>query len=431
MWPLCSQHSIASRSPIWPLCVLSLTTCDDLALPTQTCQLDVLSVLLEAGAAVEARSHSGWTPLVYANARLEKVNQGNLGRPGAPSRAQVQVATSRCESSLDVLRRAGARTDALARHTASVESRARADSASAAGGLHQTSLLLLITCAVVLLSALLVCDLVALRWCCLRRMLPMITARVGTSAMDVRSPSLARGRAGHQQPGQQPGQHNKARRAQPIRHKAKPSVTVKPPAVKPPAAKPPAAKPPAAKPPEAKPPAAKPPAGEAPEMAASTTTAWVAPVVEPSLMAAPEAAPLVAAPEPGVCESDFNCYSSASLQLAGMCSCDTRSECGASGASDLADLTDVDCASTSGESAADSADESSPSGHVGLDDEGSDAERSTCVVCLEAPQDAGIVHGGSVHLCCCQACASVLHARGLPCPMCRTPIEMVLKAFRA
>jgi hypothetical protein len=56
-------------------------------------------------------------------------------------------------------------------------------------------------------------------------------------------------------------------------------------------------------------------------------------------------------------------------------------------------------------------------------------EDRTCVVCLTAPRDAGLVHGGTVHICCCRDCAEMLQKRGQGCPMCRAPIDVVLRAF--
>ena len=55
----------------------------------------------------------------------------------------------------------------------------------------------------------------------------------------------------------------------------------------------------------------------------------------------------------------------------------------------------------------------------------------TCVICMEAPTDATLVHGGSAHVCCCLSCAQNLQRLEQTCPMCRKPIEQVLQLFFA
>ena len=56
-------------------------------------------------------------------------------------------------------------------------------------------------------------------------------------------------------------------------------------------------------------------------------------------------------------------------------------------------------------------------------------EGKTCAVCMDAPRDAAILHQGSVHICCCMRCARTIHESGGECPICRVPIESVLRAF--
>jgi hypothetical protein len=48
-----------------------------------------------------------------------------------------------------------------------------------------------------------------------------------------------------------------------------------------------------------------------------------------------------------------------------------------------------------------------------------------CVVCLEAPRSAALIHGATAHLCCCMTCAAALSL----CPMCRAPIQTVVQTF--
>lgn len=56
-------------------------------------------------------------------------------------------------------------------------------------------------------------------------------------------------------------------------------------------------------------------------------------------------------------------------------------------------------------------------------------DEETCVICLSAPQEAGFLHGSTVHRCCCRDCAKQLHESGVNlCPMCREPIDQVIMA---
>ena len=68
---------------------------------------------------------------------------------------------------------------------------------------------------------------------------------------------------------------------------------------------------------------------------------------------------------------------------------------------------------------------------VGGTSTGAEADELTCVICMEEPTDAVLVHGGSAHVCCCQGCARNLQALDASCPMCRKPIEAVLRLYFA
>ena len=59
------------------------------------------------------------------------------------------------------------------------------------------------------------------------------------------------------------------------------------------------------------------------------------------------------------------------------------------------------------------------------------ADELTCVICMENPTDATLVHGSSAHVCCCLGCAENLQALEQSCPMCRKPIEAVLRLYFA
>ena len=67
-----------------------------------------------------------------------------------------------------------------------------------------------------------------------------------------------------------------------------------------------------------------------------------------------------------------------------------------------------------------------------LDSSGGDAaDELMCVICMDRPTDATLVHGASAHVCCCLECANSLYARDQSCPMCRKPIESVLRLYFA
>ncbi|KAJ7376096.1 hypothetical protein OS493_036859 [Desmophyllum pertusum] len=58
-------------------------------------------------------------------------------------------------------------------------------------------------------------------------------------------------------------------------------------------------------------------------------------------------------------------------------------------------------------------------------------DNSKCIICMEQPKNATVIHGDTGHCCCCLACAQVLKQRGDPCPICRAPIEHVIRQFNA
>ena len=60
-----------------------------------------------------------------------------------------------------------------------------------------------------------------------------------------------------------------------------------------------------------------------------------------------------------------------------------------------------------------------------------DASGGACAVCWEAAADATIVHGETGHVCCCVACAKQLQAAGSGCPICRAPIEAVIRHYHS
>ena len=69
------------------------------------------------------------------------------------------------------------------------------------------------------------------------------------------------------------------------------------------------------------------------------------------------------------------------------------------------------------------------------DDDGEkeiDAQNTvTCVICLDAPSNATLVHFRTQvgHRCCCTRCANELRRQGHDCPLCRQNIDAVIKVF--
>ena len=58
-------------------------------------------------------------------------------------------------------------------------------------------------------------------------------------------------------------------------------------------------------------------------------------------------------------------------------------------------------------------------------------DSSKCIICMEQPKNATVIHGDTGHCCTCWPCAQVLKQRGDPCPICRAPIDHVIRQFNA
>jgi E3 ubiquitin-protein ligase Mdm2 len=56
-------------------------------------------------------------------------------------------------------------------------------------------------------------------------------------------------------------------------------------------------------------------------------------------------------------------------------------------------------------------------------------DETVCIICMDEPRNATLVHGDTGHVCCCLKCAQDLKAKGLACPMCRKPIDVVIRQF--
>ena len=52
-----------------------------------------------------------------------------------------------------------------------------------------------------------------------------------------------------------------------------------------------------------------------------------------------------------------------------------------------------------------------------------------CIICLKRPKTGSIIHGCTGHQVCCFRCARRLKRRGRPCPVCRRPIQKVIRNF--
>ncbi|CAG5128330.1 unnamed protein product, partial [Candidula unifasciata] len=57
------------------------------------------------------------------------------------------------------------------------------------------------------------------------------------------------------------------------------------------------------------------------------------------------------------------------------------------------------------------------------------SKEESCVVCLTRRKTASIVHGKTGHQACCYHCATRLKRRRKPCPICRRPIQKVIRNF--
>eukprot|EP00112_Aurelia_sp_Birch-Aquarium-sp1_P007483 Seg1816.9 transcript_id=Seg1816.9/GoldUCD/mRNA.D3Y31 product="E3 ubiquitin-protein ligase Mdm2" protein_id=Seg1816.9/GoldUCD/D3Y31 len=63
------------------------------------------------------------------------------------------------------------------------------------------------------------------------------------------------------------------------------------------------------------------------------------------------------------------------------------------------------------------------------DEEEEPDETLRCVVCMVHRKNATIVHGTTGHICCCMQCALILKSKGEKCPICRAPIDNVIRHY--
>ena len=62
---------------------------------------------------------------------------------------------------------------------------------------------------------------------------------------------------------------------------------------------------------------------------------------------------------------------------------------------------------------------------------GASQVQEMCRFCCVRPKTACIIHGRTGHQVCCYKCAKKLRKRGKPCPVCRRPIQHIVKNFFA
>lgn len=65
-----------------------------------------------------------------------------------------------------------------------------------------------------------------------------------------------------------------------------------------------------------------------------------------------------------------------------------------------------------------------------LDEADEDNDDIACMICNAHERNASLLHGDSVHIVCCLECANDVFRNHGNCPMCRQPIEAVLKTFQ-
>lgn len=58
-----------------------------------------------------------------------------------------------------------------------------------------------------------------------------------------------------------------------------------------------------------------------------------------------------------------------------------------------------------------------------------DPDLKLCIICMEEPKNASIIHGETGHQACCIDCARALYAAKKSCPICRAKIDAVVQNF--
>ena len=60
---------------------------------------------------------------------------------------------------------------------------------------------------------------------------------------------------------------------------------------------------------------------------------------------------------------------------------------------------------------------------------GKEGYTDECMICLTGPKEASLIHGTVGHQVCCYSCAKKLYKRGKSCPICRRPVEKVVRNY--
>ena len=60
---------------------------------------------------------------------------------------------------------------------------------------------------------------------------------------------------------------------------------------------------------------------------------------------------------------------------------------------------------------------------------GKEGYTDECMICLTGPKEASLIHGKVGHQVCCYHCAKKLYKRGKSCPICRRPVEKVVRNY--
>ncbi len=65
-----------------------------------------------------------------------------------------------------------------------------------------------------------------------------------------------------------------------------------------------------------------------------------------------------------------------------------------------------------------------------------DEDEAVCLVCHDGPRQWGFLHGGSVHVGVCGGCRELVRARAgaggaVSCPVCREPVDGIIKLIQA
>jgi hypothetical protein len=58
-----------------------------------------------------------------------------------------------------------------------------------------------------------------------------------------------------------------------------------------------------------------------------------------------------------------------------------------------------------------------------------DKDDDLCLICMDQPKNASLIHGDSAHIICCIDCAKMIMKNKASCPVCRKDIQLVVKNY--